>query len=189
MLYRSSTFLVYWFLKLFFGLSIIGRDAIPCKGSFILASNHLSNFDPPLLAASCPRQIGFLAKEELFHNRSFRFYLHRVGAIPLQREKADITAIRLALRILKQKPLLVFPQGTRGADFNQSRAGVGFLAKKAGVPVVAAKIRGTDKALPKGAKRFRRVKISVSFARVNSITPEDTYEIATAKVLATIQSL
>lgn len=189
MLYRISTTLVYTFLKLFFNLEIKGKEFFPNNSHFILASNHLSNLDPPVLAASCPYKVSFLAKEELFNNRIASFYLKDVGAIPLKRDGSDIGAVRMALRIVKTKSLLIFPQGTRGTKIDNVNPGVGFICKKAEVPVIAARIYGTDKVLPKNAKFFRKGKIKIIFSRVENIKDDDTPESITHKVMETIKNL
>jgi len=141
------------------------------------------------LAVSCPYKITFLAKEELFDNKLFALYLKDVGAIPLKREKSDIKTLRLALKTLKTKALLIFPQGTRGAGFDRVNSGVGFLCKKAAVPVIAARIYGTDKVFPKGAKFPRRGKIKVIFSKVQTIDQEDTYQDISRKVMEVIKNL
>ncbi|MBP7088258.1 MAG: 1-acyl-sn-glycerol-3-phosphate acyltransferase [Candidatus Omnitrophica bacterium] len=189
MLYRISTSLVFCLLKLFFKFEVEGREAIPRKQPFILASNHVSNLDPPTLATACPVKIGFIAKEELFKSRLFSIYLRDVGAIPLKREKSDIKALRTCLKILKNKPLLIFPQGTRGSNFDELNFGVGFLSRKAAVPIIAARIYGTDEVLPKGAKGLSFGKIKVIFAKVDNIKEEDSYQDITLKVADKIRSL
>lgn len=189
MFYRASTFIVYCFLRLFFGIEIIGRDAVPSKGPFIMAANHVSNFDPPVLAVTSPRKLAFIAKEELFNGVIGSIYFKGIGAIPLQRQGSGIKALRLTLRVLKKKPIIIFPQGTRTRSLDNALTGVGFLCKKAKVPVVAAKIYGTDKALPHGAKSFSFIKIKVVFARVSDIKYTDTHKEITQKVIDKIKSL
>ncbi|MFH1519737.1 MAG: lysophospholipid acyltransferase family protein [Candidatus Omnitrophota bacterium] len=189
MLYRLSNFLVYCFSKLFCELKIEGREAIPKLGPFILASNHLSNLDPIFLVIGSPRKVGFLAKEELFKNKLAILYLKDVGAIPLKRGKSDIKAMRLALKTLKVKPLLVFPQGTRGESFEVTNNGVGFLCKKAGVPVIAARIYGTDKVFSKGVRLFHKSKVRVIFAQVDNIEKADSYANIAQKVISKIANL
>ncbi len=189
MLYRVSTLFCYCFFKIFFALQIKGKDVFPADEPFILASNHLSHLDPPVLAVSCPRKIAFLAKQELFSNKLFRLYLKDVGVISIKRGASDIKSLRLALKTLKTKALLVFPQGTRGGDFAEVSFGVGFLARKSKVPVVAARIYGTDKILPKGAKFFRRGRIRVVFSKVDSVGDDDSYEDITLKVVEAIKKL
>jgi 1-acyl-sn-glycerol-3-phosphate acyltransferase len=189
MLYRISTLLVYFCLKLFFGIEVAGKDEVPSSGPFILAANHLSNLDPPVLASVIPRKICFLAKEELFRNKIFALYLRDVGVIPLERQKTDIKAMRLALKVLKSRPLLVFPQGTRARSLDEALSGVGFLCKKARVPVVAAKIYGTDSALAPGAKFLSLSRIKVVFGRVTGIERDDDYGEITRRVVEKIKSL
>ena len=130
MLYTLGKLTVYCFLKLFFKVELQGRDVFPAKGPFILASNHVSHFDPPLLATVVKRRIWFLAKEELFRRWIGRIFFRTLGAIPLKRNTNDFRAMRRSLAILKEKPLLVFPQGLVGAPWEQIHAGVGFLFKR-----------------------------------------------------------
>ncbi len=191
MLYRFSTTIVYCLLKLFYKLEVEGKEAIPKKGSFIIASNHLSNLDPPLLAAISPRKVGFVAKEELFEKKIPALYFKDVGAIPVKRGKGDIRAMRLVLKTLESKPLIIFPQGTRGANFDVANSGIGFLCRKAGIPVVAARIYRTDKASLRKTNLFPRTrsKIRVIFALVDNIDDNDSYEDITQKVMDKIKSL
>jgi len=189
MLYRFSTTIVYCLLKLFYKLEVEGKETIPKKGSFILASNHLSNLDPPLLAAISPRKVGFVAKEELFERKIPSLYFKDVGAIPVKRDKVDVRAMRLVLKTLESKPLIIFPQGTRGANFDVARSGIGFLCRKAGIPVVAARIYRTDKASLRKTNFPHRSKIRVIFAPVNNIDDGDSYEDITQKIMDKIKSL
>jgi len=189
MFYRLSILLSRCFFKTFFALEVKGKDVFPANQPFILAANHLSNLDPPVLAVACPKRVSFMAKEELFASKLLSLYLKDVGAIPIKRGKSDIKIIRLALKTLKAKALLIFPQGTRGRSFDEANLGVGFLSQKAKVPVVAARVYGTDKVLPKGAKFFHRGKLKIVFAKVNAIKEGDDYRTITQKVMATIESL
>jgi 1-acyl-sn-glycerol-3-phosphate acyltransferase len=189
MLYRLSTFLTFCFLKIFYKLEVEGKTAIPKQGPFILASNHLSNFDPPVLATVCPRKLGFLAKEELFEKNIPNLYFRSVGAMPLKRGQSDIRAMRLVLKTLERKPLLIFPQGRRKASLEVANNGVGFLCKKAAVPVVAARIYGTDQKSFRGVNLFKRGRIRVIFAAVDDIAEDDSREDITQKVMAGIKNL
>lgn len=189
MLYRLSRALCYCVFKLFFSLEVEGKAAFFDDKPFILASNHLSHLDPPLLAVACPKKVAFLAKEELFRNKLFTLYLKDVGVIPIKRGSSDIKSMRLALKTLKTKALLVFPQGTRGRGLDEVSSGVGFLCKKAKAGVVAARIYGTDKVLPRGAKFLRKGRIRVVFTRVEAIAPSDNYQDISSKVMETIKDL
>lgn len=189
MLYRFSTFIVYSILKIFFKLEVQGADCFPKQGSFILASNHVSFLDSPAVSSCCPRKVVFIARADLFDNKLLGFYMRRVGVIPIKRYSADSGALKVALNALKIKPLLIFPQGERTHDLDDVRPGIGFLCKKSAVPVIAARIHGTDVVLPRGAKFLHKGKIKVVFSRVDNIEENDTYEDITAKVMGKIKSL
>ena len=189
MLYKLGKLTVYCFLKLFFNVELEGRDVFPPQGPFILASNHPSYFDPPLLATVVKRRVWFLAKEELFGNWMARAFFRDLGAIPVKRNTSDFRAMRQSLAILKEKPLLVFPQGLVGAPWEQANEGIGFLAKKSGVPIIAARIYGSEHVLPINQRRSNKEKIRVIFRRVDTIKPYDTRSEIANKVMAEIKSL
>jgi len=107
----------------------------------------------------------------------------------LKRGQNDIRAIRLALKLLKNRPLTIFPQGTRGASMEAVNSGVGFLCKKSKVPIIVARIYGTDKESCKDVNLFNKGKIRVIFARVDNIEEGDSYEDITQKVMGKIKSL
>jgi 1-acyl-sn-glycerol-3-phosphate acyltransferase len=165
MLNRIAAAISFFILKLFCRMQIKGRAFIPKKGPFILASNHLSNIDPVVLAAACPRRLNFLAKEELFKVPLFGSFIFSLGAFPLKRNKADISAFKVALGRLKKEALLVFPEGTRAEEAKKAYPGVGFLVKKSGVVVVPARVYSTDKVLGRGQKFIRPHKIKVVFGK------------------------
>ncbi|MBN2482896.1 MAG: 1-acyl-sn-glycerol-3-phosphate acyltransferase [Candidatus Omnitrophica bacterium] len=165
MLYNFIRFCVFCFLRIFFRLEIQGIHNIPRQGAFILASNHVSNLDP-LVVGILPRgKIYFLAKEELFSPAPWGACLRFVGAVPLKRGRADLGAMKTAVMCLKNgRPLVIFPQGGRGKE--KAKPGVGFLYKKSGVPLILAKVEGTDKVLPKGKKwcSFGRIRVIIQKA-------------------------
>lgn len=156
------------FLKLFLPIHVIGVDNIPSKGAFILAGNHLSYLDPVVFGAFCFRSLCYLAKAELFKNPFFGWLLRKVNAFPLKRNASDVSAIKEALRHLNAgKGIILFPEGTRSDDARVKKGlgGVGFLSRKANVPIVPAFIKGTDKALPKKAKFVKRYPITVVYGK------------------------
>lgn len=190
MIYEISKNIALLILKLFFKIEYVGRDSFPKdKRPFILASNHASNIDPFAVGAGCPHQLTYLAKEELFKNKLGGAYLKRLNVIPLQRGKNDLKTMRLALGLLKTRSLLIFPQGTRSQDLDSFKSGVGFLSKKAGVPVVAARIEGSGQVLPKGARFFKSGRVKVTYSPVDTITELDSYEDIALKVVEKIKSL
>lgn len=156
-------------INLLCGLSVEGVENIPEKGGLILASNHASYLDPLALGAACPRKISYMAKEELFRIPLFGWMIRSVGAFPVKRHAADISALKEALRRLKNGEVIaLFPEGARRNQEDtagEPEAGVGFLAQKSGVPVIPALIKGTEKALPKGARFIRPTPVRVRFGR------------------------
>ena len=189
MLYKLLSSLAAFLLKVLFKIEVKGKEAMPHNHPFILISNHISNLDPIVIGAVCPYELCFLAKEELFGNKPFALLLKAIGVLPLKRGKSDIRMIRTCLEILKKKPLLLFPQGTRSDSYDKFMPGVGFLYKKTGLPVIAAKIYGTDKILPKGAKFLKAGKIKVIFDKVRDIKNTDSRQEVTLKVREKIKVL
>ena len=113
--------MIYAFLKaiarvlfrIFGKLKVEYRMPIP-EGGVILACNHISDLDPPVLAAASTRPVYFLAKKELFQNRLVGAILRGFKAYPLDRSKGDLAAIKRALGLLKEEKVLgIFPEGTR----------------------------------------------------------------------------
>jgi 1-acyl-sn-glycerol-3-phosphate acyltransferase len=153
------------FFKLTGGLSTVGESNVPLEGPLIVASNHVSNLDPPAVACTLPRQIAFMAKAELFRVPVFGSLIRSLGSFPVHRGEADTEAMRLAIRLLSEgRAVLVFPEGTRGdgvtlGEFNR---GVGLLAKRSRAKVLPVGIAGTHRKMPKGrlCPRFGRVRVA-----------------------------
>lgn len=166
MFYAVTRLILLVFFRLFYNLKVYDADKVPKKGGFILASNHLSFFDPPVLACAAKRQLNFLAREDLFRAFVIGWFIKRLKAIPVKRDFQDMRAMREAARkLMDGEPLLLFPEGTRGGgdEFLDAKLGVSFLARLAKVPIVPVYLEGTDKALPRGARFFKPAKICVRF--------------------------
>ncbi|MCQ9208896.1 MAG: 1-acyl-sn-glycerol-3-phosphate acyltransferase, partial [Omnitrophica bacterium] len=168
MLYLIVRAIAIILFKFLFRLQVNGLENIPGKGAFILAVNHTSYLDPPVLAAACPRIVSFLAKEELFENKLFAAFITGLNAFPLKSQSGDMKSLRWAIGILKRgKALIIFPEGRRTPDgkLDKPLSGVGLLAAKAVVPVIPAFIQGANKALPIESKFIRLEQIRVYFGR------------------------
>lgn len=163
---------VLTFARIVYGLlwwpRMIGRDRLP-KESYLICANHRSWFDPPLVAILHRRQIGFLAKAELFTNPLIGGFLRILNAQPIRRGAIDRAAIRGVMDELERGlPVIVFPEGTRSrtGQMLPPRPGVGMLARQAGVPVVPAYI---EDSFGIGRRPFRwgrlRMKIGPVFER------------------------
>ena len=110
-------------------LQIEGRENVPKKGFFIVASNHVSAVDPFLMVDAVGRPIAYMAKKELFETKTGRFFLNLLGAFAVNREKLDVSTIKTAIGIKQTDWLLgLFPQGTREVDGNMDNISRGFAA-------------------------------------------------------------
>lgn len=168
MVFYFCRFVCFLLSKIFFRTSVFGRGNIPKSGGFILASNHVSFLDPVLLGVSCPRKVNFMARHTLFKAPVFSWLLPMLNTFPVKRDYADISALKEAIRRLKNNgPLVMFPEGTRGAGgvLGRPEPGIGLLVKKAGVPVVPAFIKGSAEAWGRQTKFIRPVKIRVFFGK------------------------
>lgn len=188
------------FLRLYCRFRVSHLERVPAGGAAILACNHASYLDPPLLGCAVRgRMIRYMARDSLFRFPVMGWLLRQLGVVPLARERGDVGALRKGLKILKEGGLLaVFPEGTRSPDgeIRQAKAGIGFLVARAGVPVIPAHLRGSFAAWPKGA-RFPRPR-PVSLVYGPPITPaeiaklaagEQPYERITALVMDRIRAL
>lgn len=199
MFYLIVRLFIIVLFKLFFRLEAKGSENIPLKGGFILAANHVSYLDPPVLAAACPRVLSFLAKEELFKNRLFGHFLTSLNVFPLKSQASDIRSLRWAIKVLKEgKPITIFPEGRRTYDgkLDKPQRGVGLLAAKADVPIIPAFIDGSIRALPRGSNMIRLHKIKVYFAQglsaqnLNSkLSGRDLYQALAEEVMEQITQL
>jgi 1-acyl-sn-glycerol-3-phosphate acyltransferase len=150
--------------RLVYGWKVFGRDNIP-EGGALIASNHLSNFDPPFLGSAIKREMFYFAKIELFRNPLFGALIKSVNAFPVHRGEADRQAWKVAKSLLKTgKLLLFFPEGTRSRDgqLQDGKPGMARLAFAADVPVVPAAISGSNRLRD---VFLRRAKLRVGFAK------------------------
>ncbi len=131
-----------------FRMKVYNTNNIPQTGPFILACNHISLMDPPVIGANIHRVLYFMAKKELFDNKLFGWLIRNVNAYPVNRRGIDRNAINNACELLASgNGLLMFPEGTRALDrdFLPPRPGIGIVAKRSGAPVVPAYLNGTNK--------------------------------------------
>ena len=159
--------------RLGFGLEVTGQEHVPKTGAFIVAANHVSYLDPPVLGVASPRPLRFMARDTLFRYPGFGQLLRALLVMPLRRGESDVHAIREAVKRLKAGECIgLFPEGTRQLTgrLGQAKAGIGLLANLAGVPVVPAHIQGTFAALPPSATWFHPSKIRVAFGPPISYT-------------------
>ena len=138
--------------RIWFGLilrtRVIGAENIPASGAFILAANHVSNWDPPFLGTFIDREVCYMGKEELFKNPVMAWICRSLHVFPVKRGAADKTAIKTAVKILKDgKCFGIFPEGTRSktGKLGKAEAGVSLIAAMTKAPIIPAAIVNTEK--------------------------------------------
>jgi 1-acyl-sn-glycerol-3-phosphate acyltransferase len=147
-LYRIGRKLFHWHFRFYYRYKVIDAHHVPQEGPVILCSNHISNWDPPLIGVSCPRQVCFMAKEELFKIPVLGFLIKRLGAYPVRRGAGDRAAIRKTLEILGQnKVIVIFPEGHRSktGELGEGKTGAALFALKSEAQVVPMAIIGSYK--------------------------------------------
>jgi len=135
-------------LKLLFKIEVKGKENIPKEIGLIVCSNHYHWLDPIAVACFFNRQVCFMAKKELFRNRIFGYLLRKIYAFPVNRETADISAIKNAIKIVKSNRVLgMFPEGTRvktGESIN-AEPGIAMIGVKGKAQIVPIGISGSYK--------------------------------------------
>ncbi|MFH1228208.1 MAG: lysophospholipid acyltransferase family protein [Planctomycetota bacterium] len=150
---KFSIFIVRWLAMAFLGYRVSGQNNIPRTGGGIIAANHQSFLDPPLIGSSISRPVYFLAKQELFTaNRLFGLVLRLHNAVPLNRDATSADIMRKAISLLKEgKLVIVFPEGTRTYDgkVGEFKGGVVLLSAKSNTPIIPTYINGSYRVWPR----------------------------------------
>ena len=132
------------------------RKNLPRNGSVIISPVHRSNLDVPLLGATCPRRLRYLAKDSLFSQRFWGWFLTVLGGVPIKRgAKTDWGALKGALEVLERgEPLVIFPEGERkaGPTVKPMLDGAVWLSVKSGCPILPVGIGGSERAMGKGQR-------------------------------------
>lgn len=140
-------------IRILFKMKISGKENLP-DPPFIVASNHASLLDPPLVGVACKKYtVNFMVKQELYEIPIIGHWTRNVACIAVRRGDNSIKGLREALRRIKKGAVVgIFPEGTRSVDgsLQEAKTGTGFLIAMARVPVVPVYVFGTSAAFPKG---------------------------------------
>lgn len=163
------------FVQTFGALEVSGWKNIP-KGGCVIAGNHQSMIDPPLLGGTLDHEVYYFARKTLFDNPLFGGLIRNCNAIPIDRDSgADISAFKKVFSIIKAgHGLVLFPEGTRSHDgkLQEPKGGPGLIACKMKAPVVPVRIYGARDILPRGS-RLPRPGARVSVVVGKPLYPRD----------------
>ncbi|MGB9769365.1 MULTISPECIES: lysophospholipid acyltransferase family protein [Caldisericum] len=192
MLYGILKIIAILYFKIFYNFKVLGVEHLPKDSGYIVSPNHTHWLDIPLIGAALPKRMYSFAKKELFETKIFAQILKSLGGIPVNREKPELSSIRLSLEVLKKGyPLLLFPEGTRSktGELLKGKRGAVYFSTIAKVPIVPASIVGLG-------RRFihvKRTKLAVYFGEpikpyeIFNPNDEDYYEKATDYLMEKIQ--
>jgi cytidylate kinase len=182
-----------------FGMRVIGAENLILSGPVLVASNHQSYLDPPLIGNLYKTEMVFFARKSLFKGLGKWIY-PQWNAIPIDQEKPDMSSMKTVIRKLKEGwRVLVFPEGQRTLDgeIGEAAPGIGMIAAKAGVPIQPVRICGADKALPRGSGKISFARITVKVGKPILLTPDEFkalgnkegYQALTDRIMAAIKAL
>src|SRR6202011_5221762 len=184
--------------RLVFQYRAYGQENIIEEGPAIMAANHQSYLDPPLVGITCKNELYFLARKTLFEKRLLGPIISRVNALPVDLSRGDLTAFRAVMNLLKEgHRTVIFPEGTRSltGEIQQARPGIGMIIAKTLAPVVPMRIFGSFQAWPKGGK-ITPYPVTVVVGRPIRLNQEDlgttnheAYQKISEHVLATIAAI
>src|SRR5215831_3244826 len=178
--YHAGRLLVRFVFGCVARIHIIGRENANRAAGFLLASNHISHFDPLLISLRVRRKIDWMTMAEFFRPRALGFFLRSIDAFPAERDRADLKTIRTAIDRLKNGRIVgIFPEGgiREGArsllEGAPLRPGAAALAQIADVPIVPCVILGTDRFYSKNQwLPFRRTPVWIALGNPISCFPE-----------------
>jgi 1-acyl-sn-glycerol-3-phosphate acyltransferase len=178
---------------------IIGLENLPQRGPLVMAVNHCSHLDPPLLGCHLPLVVNFFARETLWKPGFASWWLTTVGTIPVDRDGADIVAMKRTIGAVEAGGVVIlFPEGTRSPDglIQSAKAGVGMIACRTQVPVVPVRILGTFAAFGRNAKIPRPHPVTIVIGRPlppaaydDPAAGRSRYQIASDRIMSAVAAL
>jgi 1-acyl-sn-glycerol-3-phosphate acyltransferase len=162
--------------RFFFNFRVIHPERMIEEGPVILASNHASYFDPPLIGICSRRAVYYLARKTLQGVPLLGRLLPRINVIPVDRDGNDMSALKTIIRLVRAgNGVVLFPEGTRSPDGNlqPAKAGIGLVVAKTRAPVQPMRILGSHEAFAKGSGRIRATPITVVIGKPIRFTPDE----------------
>lgn len=172
--YSFTSTLLRTYFSLFYQLRVYGIENLP-KGEAIIAPNHASFYDPPVIAASAKEEFSFLARRTLFDQFFLGSLIRALNSYPVSGTTQDLSSIKLICSLLKEgKKVVIFPEGVRCDDGNLStiKPGVSMMAFRAEAPIVPVYIDGTFEVWNKN-RRFPKWTGKITLVFGKPIYPKD----------------
>ncbi len=154
--------------KLYFRWRVFNPERVPLEGPVILASNHASFLDPPLVGAGVKRGINYLARENLFRFPVMGWVLRNWQVVPVDREGGGARGLKAILdRLLDGGAIILFPEGTRTRDgkLQPARSGIGLTVIKSDAPLVPVRVFGTFEAYGRQMRFPRPRRVAVKYGQ------------------------
>ena len=161
----------------FFRLQVYGRENLIEEGPAIIASNHQSFLDPPVVGICMERELHYLARKTLFDIPLLGRLLTLLPVVGVDRDGADMSALKSVIRLVKEGgSTIVFPEGTRSTDgaLQAAKPGLGLIVAKTLAPVVPVRVFGAFDAFPRGAKFPHSAAVTVVIGKPLHFTKADT---------------
>jgi 1-acyl-sn-glycerol-3-phosphate acyltransferase len=154
--------------KLYFRWRVYNAERVPLEGGVILAANHASYIDPPLVGSGVHRGINYLARENLFRFPVMGWVLRQWQVVPVDRDGGGAAGLRAILdRLLLGGAIILFPEGTRTRDgkLQPARSGIGLTVIKSTAPVVPVRVFGTFEAYGRHMRLPRPRRVAVKYGQ------------------------
>ncbi len=184
--------------KAFFNFRIIGQEKLVEDGGVLIASNHESFLDPPLVGIGYQKPVYYLARKTLFRGPCGWLY-PRLNAVPVDQEQPDMSSLKRIIKVLRGgERVVVFPEGARTLDgqLQPAAAGVGLIVAKSKVKVQPVRIFGARKALPRGSGRLKFEPVTIVVGDVLEFSPEelsvkgrDGYQAISDRIMSEIEKI
>lgn len=149
--------------RAFYNLNIVNEEKLVKEGGVMMAANHESFLDPPLIGISHPENVTYLARKTLFTGATKWLYTNW-DAIPVDQENPDMTGLKKIIKALKDgKKVVMFPEGERTmtGELGTALPGVGLIIAKSQTTVQPMRIYGAREALPRGSGKMKMAQITV----------------------------
>jgi 1-acyl-sn-glycerol-3-phosphate acyltransferase len=166
--YAFARGVVEGFCRVFWRVSVEGREHVPTEGPFVLSPVHRSYVDTMFCGCTTRRRLRFMGKDSVWKYKAVGRFVSSLGGFPVHRGMPDREALRTCeAAIAAGEPVVIYPEGERksGPVVQPLRDGAAFVACRTGVPIIPVGIGGSEWAMPKGAKFLHPVRVAIVIGR------------------------